>query len=118
MPDGVALNSTLDFAKIAWQNNYGDKTFWGVTAISNYNPVSAPFAVAVNDPRNKIVLLNTATGATIVLALLKQNHQSDTILPDYIKVSGGCEESKSVSDDQDLIVHFVTSKCELDQDGD
>ena len=107
MPDGVALNSTLDFAKIAWQNNYGDKTFWGVTAISNYNPVSAPFAVAVNVPRNKIVLLNTATGATIVLALLKQNHQDDKILADYIKVSGGCEESKSASD-QDLIVHFFT----------
>jgi len=107
MPDGVALNSTLDFAKIAWQNNYGDKTFWGVTAISNYNPVSAPFAVGVNAPKNKILLLNTDTGATIVLALLKQNHQSDRIMDECIKVSGGCEESKSASD-QDLTVHFVT----------
>ena len=107
MPDGVALNSNLDFSKIAWQNDHGNKTFWGVTAIPQYNPVTAPFAVAVNDTKNKILLLNTATGATIVLALLKQNHQSDRILSDYIMVSGGCEESKNASD-QDLIVHFVT----------
>ena len=107
MPDCVALNSTLDFSKIEWQNNYGDKIFWGVTAIPHYDPVNAPFAVGVNVPRNKIVLLNTATGATIVLALLKQNHPEDAILDDNIKVSGGCEESKSASD-QDLIVHFVT----------
>jgi len=78
-----------------------------VTAIPQYNPVTAPFAVAANDASNKILLLNTATGATIVLALLKQNHQDDMILPEYIKVSGGCEESKSASE-QDLIVHFVT----------
>jgi hypothetical protein len=107
MPNCVALNSTLDFSKIKWQNNYGDKTFWGVTAIPHYDPVSAPFAVGVNVPRNKIVLLNTATGATIVLAILKQTHQSDMINDEIIKVSGGCEESKSASD-QDLIVHFVT----------
>lgn len=113
MPDGVALNSKLDFAKIDWKNDYGDKAFWGVTAIPHYDPVSAPFAVAVNPPCNKVLLLNTVTGATITLAILKQNHQSDSILPDSIKISVG-EESKSAID-QNLIVHFVTSKFEKTQ---
>ena len=78
--DGVVLNGKLELSANQWEDNLGDKTFWGVTGIPGYHPVSAPFAVAANKDRNKIVLLNTITGSTIDLALLKRHTEWDRIL--------------------------------------
>ena len=70
-----------------------------------------PFVVGIDDSRTKLVLVDTATGDKLDLAILKRNHPHDVIMQNKIQFSLSDEESKTPTNEE-VTVHFVTQLSE------